>query len=90
LVSHALQDPTSEPEARNTHTHTHEASVWNMLCRDSLKKAQVLTIDAAKHKKHRESLSPEQKVHVMTIDAAAHKKQYELPPQRKKQDSWKP
>jgi hypothetical protein len=23
LVSHALQDPTSEPEARNTHTHTH-------------------------------------------------------------------
>ncbi len=23
MVSHALQDPTSEPEARNTHTHTH-------------------------------------------------------------------
>jgi hypothetical protein len=23
LVSHALQNPTSEPEARNTHTHTH-------------------------------------------------------------------
>ena len=39
---------------------------------------------AAEHKKHRESLSPEQKVQVMTIDAAAHKKQYELLPPEKK------
>ena len=35
-------------------------------------------------KKHRESLSAEQKGQVMTIDAAAHKKQYELLPPEKK------
>jgi hypothetical protein len=35
-------------------------------------------------KKHRKSLSPEQKGEVMTINAAAHKKQYELLPQEKK------
>ncbi len=45
---------------------------------------QVLTIDAAEHKKHRESLFSEQKGEVMTIDAAAHKKQYELLPPEKK------
>jgi hypothetical protein len=45
-----------------------------------------LKINAAKNKKHQESLSPEQKVQVMTIDAAAHKKQYELlPPEKKSQ-----
>jgi hypothetical protein len=43
-----------------------------------------LKIDAAEHKKHQESLSPEQKVQVMTIDTAAHKKQYELLPPEKK------
>ncbi len=37
-------------------------------------KIQILTNDAAAHKKKQESLSPEQKVKVMTIDAAAHKK----------------
>ncbi len=35
-------------------------------------------------KKHRESLSPDQKVKVMTIDAAAHKRKYELLPLEKK------
>jgi hypothetical protein len=35
-------------------------------------------------KKHRKSLSPEQKGEVMTINAAAHKKQYELLPPEKK------
>jgi hypothetical protein len=43
-----------------------------------------MTINTAEHKKHQESLSPEQKVQVMTIDAAAHKKQYELLPPEKK------
>jgi hypothetical protein len=35
-------------------------------------------------KKHRKSLSPEQKGQVITIDAAAHKKQYGLLPPEKK------
>ncbi len=35
-------------------------------------------------KKHRESLSPEQKVKDLTINVAAHKKQYELLPPEKK------
>jgi hypothetical protein len=35
-------------------------------------------------KKHRESLSHEQKGQIMSIDATAHKKQYELLSQRKK------
>jgi hypothetical protein len=43
-----------------------------------------LKINAAKHKKHRKSLSPEQKGEVMTINAAAHKNQYELLPPKKK------
>ncbi len=43
-----------------------------------------MKINAAKHIKHQESLSPDQKVQVMTIDVAAHKKQYELFPLEKK------
>jgi hypothetical protein len=43
-------------------------------------KAQVLKINAAKQKKHRESLSPEQKGQDTNIDVAAHKRQYELLP----------
>ena len=35
-------------------------------------------------KKHRESLSPEQKAQIKSIDMAAHKKQYELLPPEKK------
>jgi hypothetical protein len=35
-------------------------------------------------KKHRKSLSPEQKGHVMTIDVAAHKRKYHLLPLEKK------
>jgi hypothetical protein len=40
-----------------------------------MKKVQILTNDAAAHKKKQESLSPEQKIKVMTIDATAHKKE---------------
>ncbi len=41
-------------------------------------------MNAAAHRKHRKSLSPEQKGQVMTMDVAAHKKQYELLPPEKK------
>jgi hypothetical protein len=43
-----------------------------------------LKINASKHKKHRESLSSEQKGQIKSNDAAAHKKQYELLPPEKK------
>ncbi len=43
-----------------------------------------MKINAAEQKKHRESLSSEQKVQVMTNNATAHKKQYELLPLEKK------
>jgi hypothetical protein len=49
-----------------------------------------LKTDAAKHKKQRKSLSPEQKAQIKSINAAAHKKQYDLLPPEKKIDSWKP
>ncbi len=52
-------------------------------------KVQILTNDAAAHKKQQESLSPEQKVKVMTINAAAHKNNMSCFPWRKKQDAWK-
>jgi hypothetical protein len=41
-------------------------------------------MNAAEQKKHRESLSTEQKVKVMTTNGVAHKKQYELLPPEKK------
>jgi hypothetical protein len=39
---------------------------------------------AAKQKKHRKSLSPEQKAQIKSTNAVAHKKQYELLPLMKK------
>jgi hypothetical protein len=41
-------------------------------------------MDAAEHKKHQESLSPEQKAQINVTDAIAHTKQYELLPLEKK------
>jgi hypothetical protein len=43
-----------------------------------------LKIDAAKHKKHQESLSSEQKGQIKSIDTAAHKRKYQLLPLEKK------
>ncbi len=47
-------------------------------------KVQILTNNAAAHKKQQESLSPEQKAQIKSIDTAVHKKQYELLPLEKK------
>ncbi len=44
----------------------------------------LLSTKVAKQKKHRKSLSPEQKGQIKSTDAAAHKKQYELLPPKKK------
>ncbi len=40
--------------------------------------------NAAKQKKHRKSLSPEQKAQIKSTNTVAHKKQYELLPLEKK------
>jgi hypothetical protein len=52
-------------------------------------KAQVLRIDAAAHKKHLESLSPEQNGQIKSKMQLHTKNNMSWFPQRRKQDSWK-
>jgi hypothetical protein len=47
-------------------------------------KSSSIGKNAAQHKKHRKSLSPEQKGQIKSIDVVAHKEQYELLPPEKK------